>query len=278
MRNFYLLEAAVNYIEDHLCDPISVKDVADACCFSLSGMQKLFHYALHHGIKEYINKRRLTKAARDIVNGHGTFTEIAMRYQYNSPEVFARAFKRMWDVLPSMFRETWRFTGLFPRLNYQFYEGDDPTMARKRVDLSEAYEMFKSLEGTYVICFDVVGLMPINAMSGEAGDKAILETARRIDAAADNDMLVMRIGGDEFALITGKADAVLAERLMKKVLSSNGQPFSWNTKAIPLSVRAGITQIQKDHLRYNELFAQMHHAIDLSRSGQALEQGCIQTP
>ncbi len=271
MRNFYLLEAAVNYIEDRLCDSITVQDVADACCFSLSGMQKLFRYALHHGIKEYIGKRRLTMAARDLVSGNGTVMEIAMRYQYNSPEVFARAFKRMWDVQPSLFRETWRFTGLFPRLDYQYHEGDDPIMARKRVDISQAYEMFKSLEGTYVVCFDIIGLMPMNELSSEAGDKAILETAKRIDTVADDDMLVMRIGGDEFALVTGKTDAGLAEQLMNNVLASNGHPIQWNGKEIPLSIRAGITQIHKDHLRYSELFNQMHHAIDLSRKGQIME-------
>ena len=265
MRNFYLLETAVNYIEDHLCDEITTQNVADVCCFSLSGMQKLFRYALHHGIKEYIGKRRLTKAASDLVTGSDTVLDIAMRYQYNSQEVFARAFKRMWDVQPSLFRETWRFTGLFPRLNYQFSQGDDSAMARKTVDISQAYEMFQSLEGTYVICFDIIGLMPINELSSEAGDKAILETARRIDAAAEEDMLVMRIGGDEFALVTGKPDAQLAQRLMTKALSLNGQPIQWSGKEIPLSVRAGITQIQKDHLRYNELFTQMHQTIDLSR-------------
>jgi len=198
------------------------------------------------------------------------YMEIAMRYQYNSSEVFARAFKRMWDVQPSIFRDTWRFTGLFPRLNYRFYEGDDPILARKKVDLSEAYEMFQSLDGTYVVCFDIVGLMPINAVSDDAGDKAILETARRIDSAAEEDMLVIRIGGDEFALITGKSDEALAMQLMEKVLAKNGQPIQWNGKDISLSIRAGITYIQKDHLRYSELFAQMHHAIDLSRKEQAI--------
>ena len=42
-----------------------------------------------------------------------------------------------------------------------------------------------------------------------------------------------------------------------------------------MSIRAGITQIQKDHLRYSELFTQMHHAIDLSRKGQVLEEGGV---
>jgi AraC family transcriptional regulator len=270
MRNLFLLEAAVNYIEEHLCDPISGEDVAKACCSSLSGLQKLFRYALHRSIKEYIAKRRLTSAARDLAHLSGTVTEIAMRYQYNSPEVFARAYKRLWDVTPSMFKDTWHFSGLYPRLNYKYQEGDDLDMARKRVDISEAYEMFQHLERTCVVCFDIVGLMPINEISHEAGDKAILEAARRIDAIAEGDMLVMRIGGDEFALLTGKEDLLKAEDLMKKVLAGNGQPFLWSGKEIPLSLRAGVTRIQERHLRYSELFAQMHDAIQLSRKVQTM--------
>ncbi len=265
MRNFFLLEVAVNYIEKHLCDPITGVDVARACCSSPSGLQKLFRYALHHSIKEYIDKRRLTNAARDLAHSHDSVTEIAMRYQYNSPEVFARAFKRVWDVTPSRFKESWRFSGLFPKLNYKFHEGDDTDMARKKVDLSEAYEVFRQLGGTCVICFDGVGLMKINDISHEAGDKAILESARRIDAAATDDMLVLRIGGDEFALFTGKADMKEAEEVMLKVLASNGQPILCNGQEIPLSLRAGITRIPESGLRYSELFSQMHETIEQCR-------------
>lgn len=265
MRSFFLLETAVNYIEEHLCDPITGEDVAKACCSSLSGLQKLFRYALYHSLKEYIAKRRLTNAARDIAQSNGTVTEIAMRYQYNSPEVFARAFKRMWDVAPLAYKETWRFSGLFPKIEYKYHEGDDPEMARKKVDLSEAYEMFHKMRGTYVVCFDVNGLLPINEIAWDAGDKTILEAARRIESVSSDDMLVLRIGGDEFALVTGKSEQRDAESIMGQVLAYNGKPITWNGREIPVSLRAGITRIPSEKLRYSELFTEMHHTLRLSR-------------
>lgn len=261
MRNFFLLETAIHYMEEHLCDPMTSEDVAKACCSSLSGLQKLFRYALHYSLKEYISKRRLTKAAWDLVHTDDSVTQIALRFQFNSPEVFSRAFKRLWDVTPSRFRETLRFSGLCPRLDYHFQEGDDMAMARKRVDLSEAYETFQRLEGTCVICFDINRLTPVNALSREAGDKAILAAARRLDEAAEDDMLVIRIGGDEFALLTGSEEIAKAEEVMGRVLAQNGQPFCWNGREIPLSLRGGITRIERNHLRYSELFTQMHHSI-----------------
>ena len=49
-------------------------------------------------------------------------------------------------------------------------------MAAKRVDISEAYDEICRMKGTYVICFDIVGLMPIFDISSEAGEVGILDS------------------------------------------------------------------------------------------------------
>lgn len=46
-----------------------------------------------------------------------------------------------------------------------------------------------------MICFDIVGLMPINDISREAGDLAILESLKRIEQVCTENMLQFRIGG-----------------------------------------------------------------------------------
>ena len=104
MKNFCIFADAINYIEGNLCSPIVQEDIAAAC------------YCSHTSLKEYISKRRLTRSAEDIVRTDMTLTDIAMKYQYNSPEVFLRAFFRFWGVTPSKFKEHWRSTGLFPRI------------------------------------------------------------------------------------------------------------------------------------------------------------------
>jgi AraC family transcriptional regulator len=140
-------------------------------------------------------------------------------------------------------------------------------MARKKVDLSEAYEMFQKMRGTYVVCFDVNGLLPINEIAWDAGDKTILEAARRIESIASDDMLVLRIGGDEFALVTGKSEKCDAETYMYRILAFNDKPIAWNGREIPVFLRAGITRIPAENLRYSELFTEMHHTLRLSREG-----------
>ena len=93
----------------------------------LKKREKLFRYAFHHSIKEYISKRRLTSATNDLVSTDMTITEIAMKYQYNSPETFTRAFKKLWEITPSEFMSQWRFTSIFPKITgIENYNLSDP--------------------------------------------------------------------------------------------------------------------------------------------------------
>ncbi|GKX68025.1 diguanylate cyclase domain-containing protein [Inconstantimicrobium mannanitabidum] len=249
VRNFYILTDAINYIEDNICEEISCQMIADYCGVSLSSLQKLFRLA-----------------AEDILKSDMTFIEIAYKYQFNSPEVFCRAFRKVWNDSPSSYKEHWRFLGIFPKIDYHYEEGADQEMARKKVDITDAYEIFKSMKGTYVICFDIVNLMPINNISTEAGDLAIIEAAKRIDEAIEDNMLMFRIGGDEFALVSGLADLQEARKLTEKVLCRNREKIMYKDQSIALTLRAGFTKILEASLRYSEFFTNMHQSIEEHRS------------
>lgn len=266
MKNFYILADALNYIEANLCNPISQEDIANVCFSSLSGLQKLFRYAFNYSLKEYISKRRLTSAAKDLINTEMTITEIAMKYQYNSPEVFTRAFSKLWDMPPSIFKTRWKFAGIFPKLMLDYQGGI--IMSRKKFDISELYDVLKTKKNTYVLCFDIVGLMAINDISHEAGDKTILECLKRIDENAPADMILFRIGGDEFALVTGSTDFNEVEELAKKVIKLNGKTIQCNGQDIAVSMRVGGTKFMDSCLLYNELFANLHDAIINARNSE----------
>lgn len=66
MKNFYIFADALDYIEGNLCENFTHEDIAAACYCSLSGLQKTWKYCSRTTLKEYISKRRLTKAAEDI--------------------------------------------------------------------------------------------------------------------------------------------------------------------------------------------------------------------
>lgn len=264
MKNFMILTESIDFIERNLGEPISRNDIAAHCNVSLSMLEKLFRYALHRSIKSYIIRRRMTVAAKDIASSSGSITDIAMKYQFNSVEVFTRAFKRVWNVNPSEFKDKWKFSGIFPKINYTYNEGDDLNMARKRVDISEAYDYMRERKGSYVLCFDIQHLTAFNNISRKAGDLAILEQASRIDKAATDEMLTIRIGGDEFALLTGLYDEEQAKKIMDSVLSLNGNGITYDGKSYPLSLWCGITTIPES-LRYNEFFTDLHDTIIKSK-------------
>ena len=265
MKNFYILTEALEFIETNICEPLDSRMAADHCCVSLSSLQKLFRIALHKSIHEYIIKRRICLAARDLLDTDEKVIDISCKYQFGSPETFTRAFSKVWNETPVSYREHWKFSGIFPRINYVYSEGVNEEMARKNVDISEAYDLLKQMKDTYVLCFDIAGMDSINKISYKAGDLAILETARRIDAASGDNMLLLRIGGDEFALITGLEEETAAKGLAEKVLSQNGECFTYETKLLPLSLHCALITVPDGTLKYGSFFTRMHEAIDESK-------------
>lgn len=274
MKNFCIFADAVNYIEDNLCSDITQEEIAAVCCCSLSALQKTWRYCTHTSLKEYITKRRLTKCAEDIAHTDMTLLDIAMKYRYNSPEVFTRAFRRLWGVSPSKFRTQWHSTGIFPRIipDESLYKGGN--FMGRRVDITELYNELRPTDrDNWVLCFDIVNFDSVNKNIGrDAGDVVIREAFRRVDEAAGGSMAAFRIGGDEFAIVTGTDDKETAERTAQKVIGLNGAPVDFNGRAIPLAMRVGAIKLSASihSARFSELFDRMQNAINETRDAGAL--------
>lgn len=269
--SFGTFMTALEFIEDNLCNEFTQEDIAKACCCSLSGLQKLWRYSTHTSIKEYITKRRLTKAGTDLLNSEMTVLDTAMKYGYNSHEVFTRAFVKVWGISPMRFKKEWKGTcGLFPPLNPDYYEGEN-IMGNKKFDVTELFDYLRNRIGTYVLCFDIVGLLAVNTEIGrEAGDKIILESLKRISDAAEDDMLVFRIGGDEFVMVTGLDDVDQVVKVGRKVLEHNGKKVSYNGGEVPVFLRCGAVTIRTP-LKYTGLFNDFDIAIDKARGSGEIE-------
>lgn len=258
MRSMLVLMDALQFIEGRLPEVASQEAIAAHSYCSVSGLQKLFRYALGIGVRDYIERRRLTLAAHALLRTQDTVTDVALAYDYQSPEVFTRAFRRLWGMTPTAFRGAWRFSGLFPQI---VEIREENGMMRRKMDISELYETLRDLKDTYVLTFDIVGLMEINAVSHAAGDQTIVECMRRIDGAMDDSMFAFRIGGDEFALVTGYTDAEAVRALAKTVLVQNGKLIYCGNQAVPVSMRAGAVRLGGEGLRYVELFNALHGAV-----------------
>ena len=137
MSKVELLSDALDYIENNIYEDITADDVAKACYCSKSYLQKIFRYVNYCSIKEYIIKRRLTKAARDLVRDLTvSILDITLKYCYRSPEAFSRAFKQAWQCNPSVFRREARFTQLYPRQMVPIKNGQTFMFEEKEIPLS----------------------------------------------------------------------------------------------------------------------------------------------
>lgn len=216
MNKAELLADVLEYMEQHLNDNITTENVAAACYCSRSTLEKLFRYVNHMSIREYLVRRRLTRAARDIMSEPDTgILEIALRYGYGTNESFTRAFRRFWNCKPSEFRGVKRFSELFPRLAGPVGEGDAIMTERKQMDISELYDLFQERKTCWFVLCDIRQLMALNEISHKAGDMAIVEALRRVQEAAGENDVVFRIGGDEFALLTDSGAKEYADSLVK---------------------------------------------------------------
>ena len=253
------LTAALEYIERNLTADFSQEDCAKTACCSLSGLQKLFRSVFRRSVGDYVTRRRLTAAARELQQSERTALDISLEYGWGSAEAFTRAFSRVWGVTPSEYRKSWRFSGLCPRLDFpRHFMREGELIMTSKYDISELYDYIKSRQGTYALSFDTSHLMEINDTLGrEAGDKVILECLRRIDRGCADGMMMFRIGGDEFVMMTGLSDRTQVESLAGRILAHNGECVSYSGTDIPVSMRAGAVLLKSGKLSYSELFSEL---------------------
>ena len=253
------LTAALEYIEHDLSGEFSQEQCAKAACCSLSGLQKLFRSVFNKSVGDYVTRRRLTAAARELQQTDRNALDIALEFGWGSAEAFTRAFSRVWGVTPSEYRRSWRFSGLCPRLDFpRHFMREGELIMTNKYDISELYDYIRSKQGTYALSFDTSHLMEINDTLGhEAGDKVILECLHRIDRECTDGMMMFRIGGDEFVMMTGLSDKSAVEALAKRVLSHNGECVPHNGAEIPVNMRAGAVLLKSGKLSYSELFAEL---------------------
>ena len=99
------IRKAIDYMEKHLTDNISAQDVADHVYLSPFFLQKGFSLITGYGLGEYIRNRRLHNAALDLKETEDKVIDIALRYCYETPESFSKAFSRFHGVTPTQARE-----------------------------------------------------------------------------------------------------------------------------------------------------------------------------
>lgn len=96
---------SIQYIENHMSDELSVDDIAKHIGISSFYYQKGFSMLCGFTVTEYIRNRRLALAGNEIIGTDQKIIEIAMKYGYDSPDSFTKAFTRFHGSTPTAVRK-----------------------------------------------------------------------------------------------------------------------------------------------------------------------------
>ena len=98
------MNLAIEYIESNLDSALSIEDVAKEACCSKYHFHRMFFANFKITCAEYIRRRKLTLAAVELLNTDESIVDIAIKYGYESPNAFTRAFRNIHGINPSKAR------------------------------------------------------------------------------------------------------------------------------------------------------------------------------
>lgn len=95
------INEVIEYMQFHICEPLSISKICDALSISRSALQSLFHTEKNCGVMEYFNDLKIQRAREIIRDGTMNFTEIAYYLSYSSLQYFSKQFKNATGMSPS---------------------------------------------------------------------------------------------------------------------------------------------------------------------------------
>lgn len=113
------IQNAIDYIEAHLTDEIDYEEVAKQSFSSSYHFQRIFGILCGHTLGEYIRLRRLSLAGSELASGNTKVIDVALKYGYDSPDSFAKAFQKFHGITPSEARTNGQMLKSFSRLSIQ---------------------------------------------------------------------------------------------------------------------------------------------------------------
>ncbi len=131
---------ALEYIEKNLDSEIDYTTVAKLACCTITCFQRTFSFIADIHLSEYIRRRRMTLAAFELQNSDVKVIDLAIKYGYESPDSFSRAFMSVHGVMPSIARDQGKSLKAYPRITFQISIKGDVEM-NYRIEKKEAFRI-----------------------------------------------------------------------------------------------------------------------------------------
>lgn len=114
------ISEAINYIEGNITEELSIESIAKQAFVSSFYFQKGFAMLCGFTVGDYIRQRKLTLAGSEIVASDEKIIDIALKYGYDSPDSFTKAFTRFHGVTPTAVRKDGALIKSFAPLKIKF--------------------------------------------------------------------------------------------------------------------------------------------------------------
>lgn len=134
------LNQSVGYLEENLAGTIRYERAAQIACCSVFHFQRMFSYIAGIPLSEYIRRRRMTEAAFELQQSDIRVIDAAMKYGYESPTAFNRAFQSVHGVPPAAARLEGVPLRAYPRIRFMISIRGDAQMNYK-IESREAFRI-----------------------------------------------------------------------------------------------------------------------------------------
>lgn len=135
------MRLALAYVEDHLAGEIKQEELARIACCSAYNFNRMFSFLTDISLTEYIRRRKLTLAAIELQNSEIKVIDLALKYGYNSPISFSRAFQALHGVTPTEARCGGVTLKAYPRISFQISIKGEKEMDY-RIENKGAFQVF----------------------------------------------------------------------------------------------------------------------------------------
>ncbi|CAM4447765.1 AraC family transcriptional regulator [Paenibacillus endophyticus] len=120
--------SALDLMEAKIEEPLDIAELAKAAYSSPYHFQRMFFMLTGMTVAEYVRKRRLTLAAQELALSAPKVIDVAMKYGYESPESFSKAFRKLHGISPSEARNSGVQLKAFPRISFHLSLKGDKEM------------------------------------------------------------------------------------------------------------------------------------------------------
>lgn len=134
------LSDSIDYLEDHMESKLDIDKVAKIALLSKFHFQRMFHMVTGVTVAEYARKRRLTLAAQELTTSNVKVIDIALKYGYQTPEAFTKAFYKVHGINPSKVRDLGINLKAYPRLTFQIQIKGEKVMNYRIIE-KEAFKV-----------------------------------------------------------------------------------------------------------------------------------------